>query len=652
MRIKALIVLFAALLTPVCAMAQDARLKRSSKKALSFLCYLTLSALAPSATTIVLGTSSPCEAAGEPKRVMMLHSFGPLFKPWSEHAQTVRSEITRQLQSAVDFQDHSIVSARANNEQSEGPFVDYLDALYAEHPLDLIVAIGAPAANFVQRHRQRLFPRTPMIFTSVEKRRVENDKLTEYDTVVAIANDFRAVVEDILRVLPLTKTIAIVTGASPNERFWTEEIRRELAPLAGRLELKWYNELSFEDILKEAAKLPPHSAIFWGLMNVDAAGVVHEASTALNRLSSSTNAPIFSYIDAFFGEGIVGGPMHAVAETSKRTAAVAVRILNGEKAGDIKTPPTTFASSKFDWRQMQRWGISESNLPPGSEIHFREPSLWEKYRWQSISVVVALLLQAALIAFLLHEKKKRHDAEIEARHRMSELAHVNRSSTAGELSSSIAHELNQPLGSILTNTETAELILRGQSPDLNEVSEILADIRRDDLRANEVLRRLRSFVKRTPFETKDIDLNVLMREVFDFLSVQASARNVALYMTHWSQPLWIKGDPIHLQQVVINLIVNSMDAMAAMPYGRTVMGRTETNGGTSALMSISDSGPGIPVEQFSQVFDPLYTTKEQGMGIGLSIARTIILAHQGQIWAENQAEGGAVFRISLPLSAT
>jgi signal transduction histidine kinase len=123
-------------------------------------------------------------------------------------------------------------------------------------------------------------------------------------------------------------------------------------------------------------------------------------------------------------------------------------------------------------------------------------------------------------------------------------------------------------------------------------------------------------------------------------------------MTPSSQPLWVKGDPIHLQQVVINLIVNSMDAMAAMPYGRAVMGRTETNGGTSALMSISDCGPGIPVEQVSQVFDPLYTTKEQGMGIGLSIARTIILAHHGQIWAENQAEGGAVFRISLPLSAT
>ena len=236
---------------------------RSSNRALSFLCSLALALLAPLALIIVLGTSSLCEAAAEPKRIMILHSFGARFKPWSEIAQNVRSELARQSQNAVDFHDHSLVSARGNTEKSEVPFVDYLHALYAEHPLDLIVAIGAPAANFVQRHRPRLFPKTPMIFTSVDARRVQYDKLTENDTVVAVANDFRAIFEDILRVLPLTKTIAIVNGASPNERYWSGELRRELAPLAGRVELKWYDELSFEDMLKDAANLSPNSAIYW-----------------------------------------------------------------------------------------------------------------------------------------------------------------------------------------------------------------------------------------------------------------------------------------------------------------------------------------------------------------------------------------------------
>jgi signal transduction histidine kinase len=113
----------------------------------------------------------------------------------------------------------------------------------------------------------------------------------------------------------------------------------------------------------------------------------------------------------------------------------------------------------------------------------------------------------------------------------------------------------------------------------------------------------------------------------------------------------VKADPVQLQQVILNLIINGMDALADVPGGRLVIGRTEGNGGTSALISISDSGPGIPAEKLNRIFDPFFTTKAQGMGIGLCIARTIVLAHHGRIWAENQTARGAVFRLTLPLSA-
>jgi C4-dicarboxylate-specific signal transduction histidine kinase len=128
-------------------------------------------------------------------------------------------------------------------------------------------------------------------------------------------------------------------------------------------------------------------------------------------------------------------------------------------------------------------------------------------------LAAVLLIQAVLISILLHERQKRNRAELESRHRMTELAHVNRQATAGELSSSIAHELNQPLGTILTNAETAELILNSPSPDLSEIKEILADIRRDDLRASEVIRRMRSLLMRAPFEAKNIDINDTMRSI-------------------------------------------------------------------------------------------------------------------------------------------
>jgi C4-dicarboxylate-specific signal transduction histidine kinase len=267
-----------------------------------------------------------------------------------------------------------------------------------------------------------------------------------------------------------------------------------------------------------------------------------------------------------------------------------------------------------------------------------------------LTIAAIILIQTSLISILLHERTKRSNAELEARQRLAELAHVGRQATAGELSSSIAHELNQPLGAILTNAETAELILESPSPDLTELKDIVADIRRDDQRASEVIHRMRSFLRRTPFELRDVDLNDIMREAFDFLATQAASSNVALYFNAFPEALPIKGDAVQLQQVILNLVVNGIEAMSAMPNGRAVIGRTELNGGTSAIISISDFGPGIPLKKLNEIFDPFFTTKNQGMGIGLSIARTIIQAHKGQIWAENQAEGGAVFRLSLPLA--
>jgi hypothetical protein len=168
-------------------------------------------------------------------------------------------------------------------------------------------------------------------------------------------------------------------------------------------------------------------------MNVDVAGVVYEGDSGLKKLYAVANAPIFSYDDGFFGQEIVGGPMHSVSAGSRETAAVAVRILGGEKAGDIKTPPSGYAAPKFDWRQLQRWGIAESRLPAGSRVYFREPSILERYRWQIALVFAVLLLQAGLISILLYERRRRKIAEFEARQRIAELAHVNRYTVAGEL---------------------------------------------------------------------------------------------------------------------------------------------------------------------------------------------------------------------------
>jgi signal transduction histidine kinase len=353
-------------------------------------------------------------AGAESKRILMLHSFGREFKPWSDYARAIRDELIRRSPWPLDLDEHTLVTARSSDENPEGPFVEYLRALYAKKGPDLIVSIGAPAAAFVQRHRAQLFAAAPMVLTVVDQRRIRYSVLTENDAVVAVAIDYLAALENILRVLPDTKNVAVVVGNSPIEKFWREEIEREAQPLANRVAFTWYNHLPFDEILKHAATLPPQSAIFWELMIVDAAGVVHEEGKALARLYAAANAPIFSYTDAFFGREIVGGPHVPVLEAGRKVAEVAVRILAGEKPGDIKVPPVGMGPPKFDWREMRRWGISESRLPPGSEVHFRDPTAWQQYRAHILAIVAIVLMQAVMIAWLLYEHRRRRRSEAAA----------------------------------------------------------------------------------------------------------------------------------------------------------------------------------------------------------------------------------------------
>ncbi|HLG85085.1 MAG TPA: ATP-binding protein [Bradyrhizobium sp.] len=277
------------------------------------------------------------------------------------------------------------------------------------------------------------------------------------------------------------------------------------------------------------------------------------------------------------------------------------------------------------------------------------PSIWEEYRWQSLTALTIILLQAVLITGMFYEHRRRRLAEFEARKRMSELAHLNRQATAGEMTASIAHELNQPLAAILSNTEAAESLLKAPTPDLVELGEILLDIRRDDERASRVIRHLRGLLKKSEFDAQLVDINETVRDVFQFLSVQALIRNVRLETDLAPWALHVCGDRIQLEQVVLNLAMNAMDAAEQQPKERRrIIGRTEAGNGKSVIVSIIDFGQGIPAEGLARVFDPFFTTKEQGMGIGLSIARTIVDAHHGRIWAEHRPGGGAVFNLSLP----
>lgn len=561
----------------------------------------------------------------------------------------LRGALGARLEARVTIYGENLDLTRFSGLAYEESLRRYIREKYRDRPVDVIVAIGAATLEHTLRWREELWPGIPIVFAMLDERDVAQLGRPADVTGVAVKIPLAGAIRAARAVVPGLDTVALVGDAWERQVLfghWGDEV----AAAASGLHVVDLVGQKMSDLRQHVANLPQRSAIIYSAVFSDGEGTFYPPATALGIIAETANRPIVVGAEPLLAPGGIGGYVLIPPDIGAEVGKLALRILDGEQAGNIP-PMTREAKPLFNWKQMRRWNVGESSLPEGSEIRLREPPFLERYRWQSMAIFVALLIQAGLILFLLHERHLRRGAETESRMRMSELAHANRRNTAGELSASIAHELNQPLGSILANAETAELILKSDRPDLDEVREILADIKHDDQRAGEVIRRLRSYLTRTPFETREIDVNTVMGEAFKFLSVQASARNIALYLKTSPGELRIIGDPIQLQQVILNLVVNSMDAMAAIPYGRAVIGRTETNGGSKVEISISDSGPGIPQDKLSQVFDPFFTTKDQGMGIGLSIARTIVLAHKGQIWAENQSGGGAAFHFTLPLAA-
>jgi signal transduction histidine kinase/integral membrane sensor domain MASE1 len=274
-------------------------------------------------------------------------------------------------------------------------------------------------------------------------------------------------------------------------------------------------------------------------------------------------------------------------------------------------------------------------------------------RWYTMSVVPLSLPEGgAVVSHTDVTERKR--AELEAQRSRQELAHFTRVSTIGELTASLAHELNQPLTGILANAQAALRFLDTAPPDLPEIRDILTDIVNDDKRAAEVIRRLRGLLRKEEVRFRLLELNALIRDVAKLLSSDAIIRHIAVRLELVPEPVFVNGDGVQLQQVVLNLLLNAMEAMAesAEDGGRAITVRTECTEARAVHVSVRDAGTGFRKGTQHLVFEPFYTTKPSGMGMGLAISKSIIEAHGGLIWAGDNAFGGATLHFTLPAAGS
>jgi PAS domain S-box-containing protein len=350
---------------------------------------------------------APADAA---RRVLIIHSFGSASPPSTTRTVAFETELTKHLGEKVDLDEVSLDHTRYAGTDMEEALLQYLQRRQARWQPDLVVPIGSPACLFVEKYRDRLFPQTPVIYMGMDRRRLETDALVNAAFVGQSFNSPRFV-EDSLQLAPDTTNIVCVIGSSQMERYWTAALQRDFEPFTNQVSFTWLNDLPFDQVLEHVKKLPPHSFIFLFLLIQDSTEVSHNADEALKRICEVANAPVNGVYEEQLGLGIVGGHLYRPRLEGKEAGRLAVRILHGESASDLPPeviPPTV---PLYDWRELQRWGISEDRLPPGSVVRYRLPTVWQRHQYLIISSVSLVLVQSGLIVGLLFNLRRRRRAE-------------------------------------------------------------------------------------------------------------------------------------------------------------------------------------------------------------------------------------------------
>ena len=644
----------------------------------------------------------------------------------------------------------------------------YLREKYAARPPDAIVVAAEGALEFFLRHREQLFPGTPIVHMAVSRSNLPKLPALPADVVgVPIEYDFSGTIEQALTWHPKARRLVIVTGTSGQDREWEARLRKEVPRVAGRVTVEFLAGLPTGAVLDRLRGLGKDAVVFTPGYFQDGEGRVFNPREAAELIAGAAGAPVYAPFDTFLGTGVVGGRMPTYRALGRQAAEVVTELLGGATPSSLRLPELAATELHIDWRQARRWGIAEREVPAGAVWHFREPTFWQSHRTAAIVAIVTFLVQAGLIAALLVERRLRRQtaaaleeskermtlaaraaelsmwgwdatgdrvwttepssvqptglrqaleavhpadretvehavrravadgadldveyrrlgpdgevrwvvtrgradggghgqrllgvtlditsrklAEQQADRDRTALRHMTRVSMLGQLSASIAHQMNQPLAAILGNAEAVQKILGREPIDLTELRAICDDIVSEDLRAVEVIRHLRTlFRRRSELQLESIDLNRLVHETFDLVRSDFLARQVHVVTELDPSLPTVDGDRVQMQQVLLNLILNAADAVSGNgERDRRVSVRTET-ADPGARILVADNGPGIPPDSLTKVFEPFWSTKPAGIGMGLAICKSIVATHNGSLTASNGPGTGATFCVTLP----
>src|SRR5215475_8996155 len=407
---------------------------------------------------------------------------------------------------------------------------DYFDMLrshfrekYRNRDIGVIVSNASRYLPFTVRLRDEVWPGTPVVLAGIQERRAARLSLPSNVTGFTFRHQLQDIVATADALIPGLKRI-VLAGSRIEPGGWRQDFLDDLPDIRARFEVLDLTDLSLAELRQRLTELPGDSAVVYVGARIGEHYLPAEAS---KLIAEAANRPTFVDSETFIGTGSVGGLVISPGGIGRVAARFALRILDGENASDIPITNTEeILRPVFDWRQLQRWGISESRLPVGSEIRFRSPTAWEQYRWQIMVIAAVLVLQSLLIAGLFYEHRRRRQAEVEASRRMTEMAQMNRSAAIGQMSASIAHEIKQPLAAIVMNAGAGLRWLARDAPNLEEAARALKNIVGNGNRASQVVETIRAMFKKEIPNRAPVDINDAIREVLTLVHIELEEHGV------------------------------------------------------------------------------------------------------------------------------
>jgi signal transduction histidine kinase len=605
-----------------------------------------------SAISIFALASQAADTPNKPRRILLLEGLTPTQPAGVQTFEAFKKRLAERGEKNVEVFIDFLELGRFPGPEHDSRSARFLGEQFAEKPPDLLVPISRGALAFVMRYRDVVAPGAVVIYCCTAASAASAMNLPR-GTVGAVTEFNWSKTLDLAEQLqPHARNLVVISGASDYDRQWLADLRHEIEPQSQRYNTRYLSGLPYDELLQEVSLLPRDTIVLLTPVFMDGAGQPRIPPEVAADVTRASSAPAYAPIATLFDHGIVGGFMDSFEAQGVAVADLVLQVLSGTDPTTL--PPQTKPAHNYqiDARQLARWQLSEANLPPGAVVRFSEPTLWEKHRVLLLTIISAFLLQSIVVAALLIQMHKRRRAEAEADLQRKEVSHLMRVSVLGELSGAIAHEVNQPLTAILAYAQAARKLLARHNPELSRVTGILNEIVQEDNRASEVIRRLHRLLRKGESKLEPIDLNDLIDSTLRLLHNEMISRRIKVDVASQDNLPRTSGDFVQLQQVMLNLFMNAMDAMSnTAPPKRLITVGTRSSGNGTVEAFVSDHGPGITEGDQSQLFQPFFTTKDHGLGLGLSLCSKIVKTHGGKLSVKNNASGGATASFTLPALA-